>query len=166
MMNKGLEVIEAKWLFNVPLERIQIHVHPQSIVHSAVEFEDTSILAQLGLPDMRIPISVALGYPERLAFSGESLDLFSTGAALTFEKPDMDVFKCIKIAYACSEAGGSYPVVMNAANEVLVDRFLKGMIKFTDIQDGIEKVLEEHVPEYHLELDDIVRIDRETRMGV
>ena len=166
MMNKGLEVIEAKWLFDVPLERIQIHVHPQSIVHSAVEFEDTSVLAQLGLPDMRIPISVALAYPDRLEFSGESLDLFSEGANLTFEKPDAEVFKCIKIAYACSEAGGSYPVVMNAANEVLVDRFLKGQIKFTDIQDGLERILEKHVPEYNPGLEDIVRIDRETRMGV
>lgn len=166
MMNKGLEVIEAKWLFDVPLEDIHIHVHPQSIVHSAVEFEDTSILAQLGLPDMRIPISVALGYPERLEYKGKSLDLFSDFANLTFEKPDRSVFRCIQLAYDSSAAGGSYPVVMNAANEVLVDRFLKGEIRFIDIQEKLERLLDSHVPEYNISLEDIVRIDKETRMGV
>ena len=166
MMNKGLEVIEAKWLFNVPIDKIEIHVHPQSIVHSAVEFEDTSVLAQLGQPDMRIPISVALGYPDRLYHDGKSLDLFNEGRCLTFEKPDTDVFPCINIARECSKAGGSYPVVMNAANEVLVERFLKGKISFTDIQDGIRKVIEAHDPVYHLELEDIIRIDDEIRREV
>ncbi len=166
MMNKGLEVIEAKWLFNVPLERIQIHVHPQSIVHSAVEFEDTSILAQLGLPDMRIPISVALGYPERLEYKGDSLDLFNDAPQLTFEKPDMEVFRCIKMAYDCSKAGGSYPVVMNAANEVLVDRFLNGKISFIEIQEKLERIIEEHIPSYNLGLDDIVYIDEKIRREV
>lgn len=166
MMNKGLEVIEAKWLFDVPLEDIHIHVHPQSIVHSAVEFEDTSILAQLGLPDMRIPISVALGYPERLEYKGPSLDLFNDASKLTFEKPDMEVFRCIKMAYECSKAGGSYPVVMNAANEILVDRFLNGKISFIEIQEKLERIIEEHTPSYNLELEDIVYIDEKIRREV
>ncbi len=159
MMNKGLEVIEAKWLFDVPLDDIQILVHPQSIVHSAVEFEDTSVIAQLGLPDMRIPISVALGYPERLSYSGKGLNFFEEGANLTFEKPDPKVFKCINIAYESSRAGKSYPVVMNAANEVLVDMFLKEKIGFTDIPKYIEKVLEAHSPVKSVTLDDITEAD-------
>ena len=166
MMNKGLEVIEAKWLFDVPLSDIEILVHPQSIVHSAVEFEDTSVIAQMGLPDMRVPISVALGYPDRLAFSGLGLDFFGKGAELTFEKPDRSIFRCIDLAYQASEEGGSCPVVLNAANEVLVDRFLKGEIGFTDIQKNIETILNRHTPAYHLGLNDIINIDRETRREV
>lgn len=166
MMNKGLEVIEAKWLFDVPLEDIQILVHPQSIVHSAVEFEDTSVLAQLGLPDMRIPISIALGYPERIPYVGSGLNFFKEGANLTFEEADREVFKCIDIAYNASKMGGSYPVVMNAANEVLVDRFLNGKIGFTDIPDTIEKIMERHVPTYNLTLEDIIEIDKKTREEV
>lgn len=166
MMNKGLEVIEARWLFDVPLSRIEILVHPQSIVHSAVEFEDTSVIAQLGLPDMRIPISVALGYPDRIPYGGRGLDFFREGANLTFEEPDRSVFRCIDLAYQASEAGGSYPVVLNAANEVLVDRFLKGEIRFTDIQKNIENILEHHTPSYNLGLNDIVDIDKEIRKEV
>ena len=166
MMNKGLEVIEARWLFDVPLTDIQVLVHPESIVHSAVEFEDTSVIAQMGLPDMRIPISVALGYPERIPYEGRSLDFFQEGANLTFEEPDTDVFGCIKLAYAASEAGGSYPVVMNAANEVLVDKFLKGKISFVDIEKNIEKILELHTPSYNLGLNDIIEIDQIIRKEV
>lgn len=166
MMNKGLEVIEARWLFDVPLSRIEILVHPQSIVHSAVEFEDTSVIAQLGLPDMRIPISVALGYPDRIPYGGRGLDFFREGANLTFEESDRSVFRCIDLAYQASEAGGSYPVVLNAANEVLVDRFLKGEIRFTDIQKNIENILEHHTPSYNLGLNDIVDIDKEIRKEV
>lgn len=166
MMNKGLEVIEARWLFGVPLSNIEILVHPQSIVHSAVEFEDTSIIAQLGLPDMRIPISVALGYPDRLPYQGKGLDFFKEGANLTFEKPDRRVFRCIDLAYQASEAGGSYPVALNAANEVLVDRFLKGEIGFSDIQKNIETILEHHTPTYNLGLNDIIGIDKEIRKEV
>ena len=140
MMNKGLEVIEAKWLFGVPLKDIQILVHPQSIVHSAVEFADTSIIAQLGLPDMRIPISVALGYPDRLECRQRGLDLFKDAANLTFEEPDDSVFGCIRLAYEAAEAGGSYPIVLNAANEVLVDRFLTGKIGFMDIERSLERI--------------------------
>lgn len=166
MMNKGLEVIEAKWLFDVPLRDIQILVHPQSIVHSAVEYEDTSVIAQLGLPDMRIPISIALGYPERLPYSGPGLDFFGKGANLTFEEPDREVFRCIDLAYSASEEGGSYPVVMNAANEVLVDQFLNRQISFADIPRKIEKIMNRHVPSYHLRLEDIIEIDKNIREEV
>lgn len=166
MMNKGLEVIEAKWLFGVPLEDIQILVHPQSIVHSAVEFEDTSVIAQMGLPDMRIPISLALGYPERIPYDGKGLDFFKEGANLTFQEADRKVFKCIDLAYEASKAGGSYPVVMNAANEVLVDQFLNGKIGFTDIQNNIEKILDAHNPTYNLGLNDIIEIDKSIRKEV
>ncbi len=166
MMNKGLEVIEAKWLFDVPLSKIQILVHPQSIVHSAVEFMDTSVIAQLGLPDMRIPISLALGYPERIPYEGPSLNFFGEGANLTFEEPNPEVFKCIKMAYETSEAGGSYPVVLNAANEILVDLFLRERIRFIDIQNTLEEILNKHIPTYHLGLEDIIEIDRKTREEV
>ena len=166
MMNKGLEVIEARWLFDVALSDIQILVHPQSIVHSAVEFEDTSVIAQMGLPDMRIPISVALGYPERIPYGGKGLDFFKEGANLTFEKPDTEVFGCVKLAYEASEAGGSYPVVMNAANEVLVEQFLQGKIRFVDIEKNIEKILELHTPSYNLGLNDIIEIDQKIRKEV
>ncbi|MDD6042810.1 MAG: 1-deoxy-D-xylulose-5-phosphate reductoisomerase [Eubacteriaceae bacterium] len=166
MMNKGLEVIEAKWLFDVPLDRIQILVHPQSIVHSAVEFEDTSVIAQLGLPDMRIPISVALGYPDRIPYCGKGLDFFREGATLTFEEPNPEVFRCIKLAYQASEAGGSYPVVLNGANEVLVEKFLNEEISFIDIQRTLEEMLEKHNPTYNLGLEDIINIDQEIRKEI
>ena len=163
MMNKGLEVIEARWLFDVPSEDIQVLVHPQSIVHSAVEFEDTSILAQLGLPDMRVPISVALGYPERLDFGAKSLDFFSDFKALTFEKPDMEVFRCLKLAFDALKEGGSYTAYMNGANEILVERFLCGEISFTDIGEKLEKLLENHDPIYNFSLDNVVETDRLSR---
>lgn len=163
MMNKGLEVIEAKWLFDVPLSAIQILVHPQSIVHSAVEFADTSVIAQLGLPDMRIPISLALGYPERLASEHHGLDFFREGASLTFEEPDQEVFGCIRLAYEASEAGGSYPVALNAANEVLVEQFLNGRIRFADIEKNLERILDAHNPTYNLTLEDVLNVDRQVR---
>ena len=166
MMNKGLEVIEARWLFDVPLCDIEILVHPQSIVHSAVEFEDTSIIAQMGLADMRVPISVALAYPARIERKERGLDFFKEGANLTFEAPDLSVFGCIRLAYEASEAGGSYPVVLNAANEVMVDRFLKGEIAFTDIEKNIQTILEHHTPTYNLELNDIINIDQKIREEV
>lgn len=163
MMNKGLEVIEARWLFDVPADKIEILVHPQSIVHSMVEFMDTSVIAQLGLPDMRIPIRLALGYPDRISSGEAELDFCSEASPLTFEKPDMQVFRCIKIAYEALEAGGSYPVVMNGANEVLTDLFLKGKISFVQIQDTLEQIMEHHTPLYHLTLEDILNLDREIR---
>lgn len=166
MMNKGFEVIEAKWLFGIPVRNIEIHVHPQSIIHSAVEFGDASVLAQLAPPDMRIPISVALGYPERLGYSGRPLDLFSDAPVLTFEKPDTAVFRCIKLAYKCSEAGGSYPVALNAANEVLVERFLRGELPFIGIQENLERIIDRHKASYNLKLDDVLRIDEKIRREV
>ncbi len=163
MMNKGLEVIEAKWLFDVDVEKIEILVHPQSILHSAVEFEDKSIIGQMGLADMRIPISFALCYPDRLPSKEPGLDFFSQGARMTFEKPDTEVFKCIKLAYESSKAGGTYPVTLNGANETLVELFLKKKIKFTDIQNILERILEAHSPAYNLDLEGIMEADRKAR---
>ncbi|NBH60493.1 1-deoxy-D-xylulose-5-phosphate reductoisomerase [Anaerotruncus sp. 80] len=166
MMNKGLEVIEAKWLFDVPLSDIQILVHPQSIMHSAVEFEDGSVIAQMGSADMRIPISVALGYPQRIPDAGNRINFFEEGANLSFEEPDTEVFGCINLAYEASKAGGSYPVVLNAANEVMVDKFLKGQIAFLDIEKNIQKILDDHTPTYNLGLNEIINIDKEIRKEV
>lgn len=166
MMNKGLEVIEARWLFDVPAEKIRILVHPQSIVHSAVEFEDNSVIAQMGVPDMRVPISFALGYPDRLKSSEPGLDFFGQGANLTFEKPDTSVFKCIGFAYDAIREGGSYPVVLNGANEVLADLFLKGKIRFTDIQNTLEKVMDRHKPVYNLDLEGVIETDLKIRKNI
>ena len=166
MMNKGLEVIEARWLFDAPPEKIQILVHPQSIVHSAVEFEDKSVIAQMGVPDMRIPISLALGYPDRLKSSEPGLDFFGQGSNLTFEKPDTSVFKCIGFAYDAIREEGSYPVVLNGANEALVDLFLRGKIRFVDIQDTLERVMDRHRPEYGLDLEGILEADCRARESI
>ena len=165
MMNKGFEVIEARWLFDVSPEQIQVLVHPQSIVHSMVEFEDTSVMAQLGLPDMRVPIGYAFSYPDRLEYDFPRLDLFEAGQ-LTFEKPDTEVFRCIGFAYDALKAGGSYPVVLNGANEVLVSLFLQSRIKFTDIQNTLEEVLNRHNPEYNIDLEGILETDRAARNAV
>ena len=158
MMNKGLEIIEAKWLFDVDPDRIQVVVHPQSIVHSAVEYWDGSVLAQMGNPDMRVPISYAFSWPERLENDFKPLDLFAEGT-LTFERPDPEVFKTLRLArQACS-----HPAALNGANEALVQMFLEQKIGFTDIQDTIEKVLEVHKPENHLTLEGILEADRKAR---
>ncbi len=162
MMNKGLEVIEARWLFDVEPESIQVVVQRESVIHSMVEFSDGSVLAQLGIPDMRVPISYAFAYPDRLENDSEGLDFFQLGE-LHFETVDMGVFRCLHLAYQALEKGGSYPVVLNAANEVLVQQFLQGRIAFLDIQNTIEKVLDEHVPQYHPDLEDILEIDGEIR---
>jgi len=159
-------MIEAKWLFGVNITDIQVLVHPQSVVHSAVEYCDSSVIAQMGVPDMRIPISVALGYPDRLEFDEAELDFFGAASNLTFEKPDMEVFRCMKLAISASKAGGSYPVVMNGANEVLVEAFLNKRIGFTDIADTIERILDGHDPVSEPGLDDIIAIDKETREKV
>ena len=163
MMNKGLEVIEARWLFDVEAEKIQILVHPQSIVHSAVEFMDNSLIAQLGVPDMRIPISLALGYPDRLKNGERDLDLFGEGSNLTFEKPNPEVFGCISLAYEAIARGGSCPAVMNAANEVLVAAFLEEKIRFVDIEKTLACILDAHKTAYNLDLEGILEIDKETR---
>ena len=163
MMNKGLEVIEARWLFDVEAEKIQILVHPQSIVHSAVEFMDNSVIAQLGVPDMRIPISLALGYPDRLKNGKRELDFFGEGSNLTFEKPNPEVFGCISLAYEAIARGGSCPAVMNAANEVLVAAFLEEKIRFVDIEKTLACILDAHKTAYNLDLEGILEIDKETR---
>ena len=164
MMNKGLEVIEARWLFDVDVDKIEILVHPQSILHSAVEFEDKSIIGQMGVPDMRIPISFAMSYPQRLENPRDGVDFFGSASQLTFQKPDPEVFRCIKIAYDASRAGGTYPVVMNAANEILVELFLEKKIKFIDIQNNLERIMEAHKASYDPDLECILETDRRTRM--
>ena len=162
MMNKGLEVIEARWLFNIPAEKIEVIIHPESIIHSMVEYVDHSIIAQLGVPDMRVPISYAFTYPERIKNHIAGLNFNELGA-LNFEKPDLRTFKCLDFAYEALKAGGSYPVVLNAANEVLVQQFLEGRISFIDIQNTIERVLQGHKMVYHLDLDGILEIDKKIR---
>jgi 1-deoxy-D-xylulose-5-phosphate reductoisomerase len=162
MMNKGLEVIEARWLFDVSPEKIEVVIHPQSIIHSMVEYVDHSIIAQLGMPDMRVPISYALTYPERIENRINGVNFFETGS-LTFEKPDLGTFRCLGFAYDAVKAGGSYPVALNAANEVLVQQFLEGRIKFLDIQNTLERILQEHNPVYRLDLEEIIEIDHNIR---
>lgn len=165
MMNKGLEVIEARWLFDVEPDKIEVLLHRESIIHSMVEFQDKSIMAQLGTPDMRVPISYAFSYPDRLKNYRDGVDFLKLGK-LHFEPIDMEVFKNLKMAYYAIEAGGSYPVVLNGANEVLVEKFLNGEISFLDIQDGIEKVLNEHISSDKPGLEEILDIDKKTREKV
>ena len=141
MVNKGLEVIEAKWLFNVDLSQIQVVVHPQSVIHSAVEYNDGAVIAQLGTPDMRIPIQYALYYPCRPVLSGESLDLFKI-KSLTFEEPDLDTFKGLALAKKAAKAGGNIPTAFNAANEKAVAMFLDRRIKYLEIIDIIEACMD------------------------
>ena len=167
MMNKGLEIIEAKWLFDVPLDRIQVVVHPQSILHSAVEYEDGSVMGQMGNPDMRVPIGYAFSYPERLNLTGEagvkSLNFFDLKGGMSFFPADEEVFRTLALARRASTLGGSYPVVLNGANEVLVDMFLHEKIRFIDIQDTLERIMNEHEPKYNLTLQEILEEDRKIR---
>ncbi|MBQ8589667.1 MAG: 1-deoxy-D-xylulose-5-phosphate reductoisomerase [Firmicutes bacterium] len=162
LMNKGLEVIEAKWLFDVEPEQIQVVVHPESIIHSMVQYKDHSIMAQLGVPDMRIPIAYAFTYPSRWENASGEVDFFELGT-LHFHKPDMETFRCLKLAFEAIKAGGSYPVVLNAVNEVLVQKFLEDKISYLDIPRGIEAALETHVGVANPTLDEILEIDREAR---
>ncbi len=162
MMNKGLEVIEAKWLFNIHQDKINVVIHPQSIIHSMVQFVDGSIKAQLGLPDMKLPIQYALTYPERLKNDYQRAYLPSIGH-LTFLEPDLDKFECLKIAYSALQSGGSAPCVLNAANEIAVDKFLKGKIKFSKIPYIINKSLEKIDHHTKPDLDIIFQCDRQTR---
>lgn len=162
MMNKGFEVIEAKWLFDVMPQMIDVLVHPQSIIHSAVEFEDTSVIAQMGRPDMRVPISYAFSYPERIDSGLESLD-FTELSGLTFEKPDPETFRCLGLAYEALAADESHTVALNGANEVLVAEFLKKNIRYIDIQNTLEEVMERHQGRNGLELDDIIEEDKKAR---
>jgi 1-deoxy-D-xylulose-5-phosphate reductoisomerase len=164
MMNKGLEVLEAHFLFHIPYDQIKVVVHPQSMVHSLVQFRDGSLMAQLGAPDMRIPIQVALTWPDRLKLETKRLDL-PTLAKLTFFEPDFNKFRCLALAFDAGRRGGIVPAMMNAANEVLVDRFLKGNLKFTDIPKYVEMVMDK-APNVtgHLSLEQVLEADKEARL--
>lgn len=163
MMNKGFEVIEAKWLFGIPASKIDVVVHPQSIIHSMVEFCDGAIKAQLGTPDMRLPIQYALSYPDRVAKSYSRLD-FDLIKSLTFEKPDTTRFRNLSLAYRALEQGGSVPCVLNAANEVCVAAFLENRVGFIEMSSIIESVMDT-IPEIsNPSLDDYIEIDREARL--
>jgi len=162
MMNKGLEVIEAKWLFDIDLSRIEVLIHPQSIIHSMVSYVDGSIIAQMGIPDMRIPIQLALTWPCRVKNTIGRVD-FCKINTFTFEKPDFKVFRCLGFAYKAAEIGGTMPAAMNAANEAAVSMFLRGQITFTDIMDIIENVMDNHKVIVDPALNDIIDIDRWAR---
>lgn len=165
LMNKGFEIIEAKWLFNIEVENIEVLIHPQSIIHSMVEFADGSVKAQLGVPDMKIPIQYAITYPDRVASDFPRLDL-ALLKHLTFETPDFDKFECLKLAYEVIKLGGSYPVVLNAANEAAVDLFLSERIKFSDIPCLINSALDKHTGSNSLEIENIIEIDKWSRQHV
>lgn len=162
LMNKGLEIIEAKWLFGVEVEDIEVLVHPQSIVHSAVEYEDGAVIAQLGEPDMKVPIQYALTYPNRVKNSFPKID-FMKRNSLTFEKPDMDTFKCLSLAYRAVKEGGTMPTVMNGANETAVNAFLDDKIGFLDIADIIEKTMSAYNVKYNYTVDDLIDADNWAR---
>lgn len=165
LMNKGLEVIEAKWLFNLKEEEIDVVVHPQSILHSAVEFKDGGIIGQMGAPDMRLPIAYALTYPHRIKLENSMKPLWELGS-MTFEKVDYSRFSCIKLAIDAMKMGESYPVVLNSANEVLVAEFIKGNIGFLDIPKYVEMALNSHNSTGKLSLESILEIDNKTRKEV
>lgn len=158
LMNKGLEVMEAKWLFGVETEQIEVLIHPQSIVHSAVEYEDGAVIAQMGEPDMRVPIQYALTYPKRVKNSFPKVDFFAH-SALTFERPDRETFPCLSLAYAALNAGGTMPAVLNGANEVAVARFLNGEISFLQIPMLIESVMDAYTVKYEYTLEDLLEAD-------
>lgn len=159
MVNKGLEVMEAKWLFGVDYSQIEVVVQPQSIIHSMVQYVDGAIIAQLGTPDMRVPIEYALFYPERRSLSGDRLD-FSKLSQITFEKPDYKVFRGLSLAIEAGKTGGTMPTVFNAANERAVAKFLKGEIKYTDIVRSIEKCMDAHKVSAHPDLEEILATEQ------
>jgi len=165
LMNKGLELIEAHYLFGLPSERIEIVIHPQSVIHSMVEFVDGSVLAQLGSPDMRIPIAYALAWPERLETPAQRLDLAAVGR-LDFEEPDLERFPALRLAREALERSGAAPIVLNAANEVAVASFLEGAIRFADIARIVEEALQESDFVTPRSMGDVLEIDRNTRERV
>lgn len=162
LMNKGLEVIEAKWLFAVDVAQIEVVVHPQSIIHSAVQFEDGSIKAQMGLPDMKLPIQFALAYPDRIKSDFPRFD-FANYPNLSFEKPDLETFKCLALAYEALERGGNMPCILNAANEIAVDLFLKDKIKFLQIPEIIAQTMQKTSFIQNPTLNDFLETDKEAR---
>lgn len=159
MVNKGLEVMEAKWLFGVDYSQIEVVIQPQSIIHSMAQYVDGAIIAQLGTPDMRVPIEYALFYPERRSLSGDRLD-FSKLSQITFEKPDYKVFRGLSLAIEAGKTGGTMPTVFNAANERAVAKFLKGEIKYTDIVRSIEKCMDAHKVSAHPDLEEILATEQ------
>ena len=161
LVNKGLEVMEAKWLFGVQLEQIEVVVHPQSVIHSAVEYEDGAVIAQLGTPDMRLPIQYALYYPKRKHLSGKRLDLFAL-RDLTFERPDTDTFRGLSLAYDAARRGGNIPTVFNAANEKAVAMFLDRKIAYPEITEMIEAAMEEVSYIAHPDLEQILETEQAT----
>lgn len=162
LMNKGLEVIEAKWLFGVDAKDIEVHVHPQSVVHSMVQFRDGSIKAQLGIPTMETPIQYAFSFPEHIESFLPRLDLFSQHS-LIFERPDTDTFRCLALAYRAIEQGGNMPCVMNAANEVAVQQFIDGRIGFLEIADRVERAMQDTPFIDNPSLDDLIATDKTVR---
>ena len=165
LMNKGLEVIEAYWLYNVSINLIEVIIHPQSIIHSMVEFEDKSIKAQLGVPDMRIPIQYALDSPRRLELNTPIMNFLEYNT-LTFEQPDIEKFPCLKLAYESLRLGKTYTAVLNASNEIAVSAFLNHEIKYVDIPVFIEDQLENHIPENADDLDNLLDLDSRVRKSV
>ena len=161
MVNKGLEVIEAKWLFDVNVDQIQVVVQPQSVIHSMVEYEDGDVMAQLGTPDMKLPIQYALYYPERRYLPGDRLDFWEMGK-LDFEKPDMETFYGLKLAYKAGREGGSLPTVLNAANELAVSKFLKREVKYLEIMEIIEDCMNAHKNIANPSLEQILQTEAET----
>ena len=161
LVNKGLEVLEARWLFDVDLDHIQVVVQPQSVIHSMVEFKDGAVMAQLGTPDMRLPIQYALYYPERRYLEGERLD-FAVLKEITFEEPDMETFLGLPMAISAAKEGGSMPTVFNAANELAVKKFLHQEINFLDIYDIIGQSMERHKKTAHPNLEEILAAEQET----
>jgi 1-deoxy-D-xylulose-5-phosphate reductoisomerase len=162
LMNKGLEVIEAKWLFNLKLDQIEVVIHPQSIIHSMVEYIDGSVIAQMGMPDMRLPILYAFTWPDRFSTSLPSVNFIELGS-LTFEKPDTSLFPCLALAFEALRVGGSMPAVLNAANEVAVQKFLEEAIPFTGISQMVERAMGAHRVISAPSLEDILAADKETR---
>ncbi len=158
MMNKGLEVIEAKWLFDVDVGKINVVIHPQSIIHSMVEFEDGAVIAQLGEPDMRVPIQYALTYPERVKNNFPKVNFFECGN-LTFQKPDLKLFRCLALAFDAIKTGGTLPTVLNGANEIAVGAFLDGKIQFSDIPELIEKAMYAYNIKYNYSFADVFEAD-------
>lgn len=162
MMNKGLEMIEACWLFGMPVEKIEVLIHPQSVIHSMVEYVDGSVLAQLGSPDMRVPIACAMAWPDRIASGAPVLDLVAS-ANLAFEAPDLRRFPCLRLAMQAAAAGGSVPVALNAANEIAVAAFLDRRIPYMSIPGVIQRVLDAHAPAEPESLEHVKAIDAEAR---
>ncbi|MCB1215678.1 MAG: 1-deoxy-D-xylulose-5-phosphate reductoisomerase, partial [Deltaproteobacteria bacterium] len=158
LMNKGLELIEARWLFGLGVDKLAVHVHPTSMVHSLVEFQDGSVMAQLGMPDMRVPIAYAMTYPDRLVLPWPRLDLTKVGP-LEFFEPDLEAFPCLALALEVLKKGKTYPAVLNAANEIAVAAFLEEKIGFIEIPSLVEKTLEAHTAKDFTSLEEILEVD-------